>query len=160
MERGLLSWGGGDGCPRSRRGRGHWTLATVTRRWGQVFTGTTPEFNAAGDKKPKAAQGGYDEMATKAYVEYGLIPRLNLISSVVHKTVSYTDDYSHLTNSGFQDGTLALKWRFLEAPVVFSGIVGTRFPLGYSTQRDPELGGRGLEPRGAAFCGENIHAHA
>lgn len=127
---------------------GAWTLdpGHVYAELGTGYYWDNAEFNRAGDKKPKVAQGGYDEMATKAYLEYGLIPRLNLISSVVHKTVTYTDDYSHLTNSGFQDGTLALKWRFLEEPVVFSGIVGTRFPLGYSTQRDPELGNGDWNP--------------
>jgi hypothetical protein len=137
---------------------GAWTLdpGHSYAEVGTSFYWDNAEFNAAGDKKPKAAQGGYDEMATKAYVEYGLIPRLNLISSVVHKTVSYTDDYSHLTNSGFQDGTLALKWRFLEAPVVFSGIVGTRFPLGYSTQRDPELGGGDWNPEARLSVGKTF----
>lgn len=123
---------------------GAWTLdpGHAYAELGTSFYWDNAEFNASGDKRPKAAQGGYDEMATKAYVEYGLVPRLNLISSVVHKSVSYTDDYSHLTNSGFQDGTLAFKWRFTQAetPVVFSGIAGVKFPLGYSTQRDPELG--------------------
>lgn len=140
-------------------GLGRWTPSVYAGAWtldpghlyaevGSSFYWDKEEYDAAGEKKPKAAQGGYDEIATKAYVEYGLIPRLNLISSIVHKTASYTDDYSHLTNAGFQDGSLAFKWRFTQdtTPLVFSGIVGTRFPLGYSTQRDPELGGGDWNP--------------
>lgn len=139
---------------------GAWTLdpGHTYAEVGTSFYWDNAEYNAAGDKKPKTAQGGYDETATKVYVEYGLIPRLNLISSVVHKTVSYTDDYSHLTNAGFQDGALAFKWRFTgsENPVVFSGIVGTRFPLGYSTQRDPQLGEGDWNPEARLSVGRTF----
>ncbi|MBK8575778.1 MAG: hypothetical protein IPN90_08900 [Elusimicrobia bacterium] len=137
---------------------GAWTLDPG--HWygelGSSFYWDDSEFNASGNEQPKPFQGGYDEVATKAYVEYGLIPRLNLISSVIHKRVVYTDDYSKLTNSGFQDGSLAFKWRFTENPVVFSGIVGTSFPLGYSTQQDPELGSGEWNPEARLSVGKTF----
>lgn len=139
---------------------GAWTLEPghMYAELGSNFYWDNAEYNASGDKRPKPAQGSYDEVATKAYLEYGLIPRLNLISSIFYKRVVFTDDYSHLTNSGFQDGTLSLKWRFTgpESPIVFSGIVGTRFPLGYSTQRDPQLGTGDWNPEARLSVGRTF----
>jgi hypothetical protein len=139
---------------------GAWTL-DPGRWYSEVGTGfywDESSFNNDGNERDTPFQGGYSEFATKIYVEYGLKPRLNLISSINHKVVEYTDDYSKLTNSGIQDGVLAVKWRFTEQPVVFSGIVGTRFPMGYSTQRDPELGSGEWNPEARLSVGKTFVA--
>jgi hypothetical protein len=85
----------------------------------------------------------FDNSSIYLYGEYGLLDRLTAIGSLPALKNSVTEaNFLRGETTGFLVGDLEVKGRyqFLDAPVVASGVIGVKIPVGYDIYDIPPLG--------------------
>ena len=105
------------------------------------YLNSTRDIDANGKQIQKANMGELRDLNYSAYLEYGLLDRLTLVSSVPYKQLRDTrtlrDLNSVVTGTalerrwGFGDMEMRLRWLLANQPVVASIAVGGKIPLWY-----------------------------
>lgn len=121
------------------------------------------DFNRRGEKQKKDFSGVYSETVAKTYIEYGVIERWNIVTSLPYRRAHFVDDYNNIQTAGFRDFSMGLKWRWKLKPTVVSFAVTGAVPTGYDPKDDLPLGdargnieGRMFVSRQARFLGKPI----
>ena len=112
---------------------------------GASYLNSTIDIDANGKQIQKANMGELRDLNYSTYLEYGLLDRLTLVSSVPYKRLQDTrtlrDLNSVITGTalerrwGFGDMEMRLRWLLTDKPVVASIAVGGKIPLWY--EEDP-----------------------
>ena len=112
---------------------------------GASYLNSTIDIDANGKQIQKANMGELRDLNYSTYLEYGLLDRLTLVSSVPYKRLQDTrtlrDLNSVITGTalerrwGFGDMEMRLRWLLTNKPVVASIAVGGKIPLWY--EEDP-----------------------
>ena len=112
---------------------------------GASYLNSTIDIDANGKQIQKANMGELRDLNYSTYLEYGLLDRLTLVSSVPYKRLKDTrtlrDLNSVITGTalerrwGFGDMEMRLRWLLTDKPVVASIAVGGKIPLWY--EEDP-----------------------
>ncbi len=92
----------------------------------------------------------FEKLEIEAYAEYGLKDNLTLIFKVPYQWISDDQFNPKLTNSGFFDGEVGIRWRFTQDPLLAASLQVTPvIPLGYDPNAPLPLsrGGVGLDVR-------------
>ena len=74
------------------------------------------------------------------YVEYGLRPKLTVISQVSAGVLTSEDDFVRSRTTGLADVELGVKYQWLDKPVVVAPMLSVKLPTGYDADYDPALG--------------------
>ena len=108
---------------------------------GTGYLNSTRDIDANGKQIQKANMGELRDLNYSAYLEYGVLNRLTLVSSVPYKQLRDTrtlrDLNSIVTGTalerrwGFGDMEMRLRWLLANQPVVASLAVGGKIPLWY-----------------------------
>lgn len=108
---------------------------------GTSYLNSTRDIDANGDQIQKANTGELIDLNYSAYLEYGLLDRLTLVSSVPYKRLQDTRTWRDLNSvvtgttlerrRGFGDMEMRLRWLLINKPVVASIAVGGKIPLWY-----------------------------
>lgn len=108
---------------------------------GTSYLNSTIDIDANGDQIQKANTGELIDLNYSAYLEYGLLNRLTLVSSVPYKRLQDTRTWRDLNSvvtgttlerrRGFGDMEMRLRWLLINKPVVASIAVGGKIPLWY-----------------------------
>ena len=112
---------------------------------GASYLNSTIDIDANGKQIQKANMGELRDLNYSTYLEYGLLDRLTLVSSVPYKRLQDTrtlrDLNSVITGTalerrwGFGDMEMRLRWLLTDKPIVASIAAGGKIPLWY--EEDP-----------------------
>ena len=112
---------------------------------GASYLNSTIDIDANGKQIQKANMGELRDFNYSTYLEYGLLDRLTLVSSVPYKQLKDTRTWRDLNEVitgttlerrwGFGDMEMRLRWLLVNKPVVASIAVGGKIPLWY--EEDP-----------------------
>lgn len=112
---------------------------------GTGYLNSTRDIDANGKQIQKANMGELKDLNYSTYLEYGLLDRLTLVSSVPYKRLQDTRTLRDLNEVitgtalerrwGFGDMEMRLRWLLAYKPVVASIAVGGKIPLWY--EEDP-----------------------
>ena len=112
---------------------------------GASYLNSTIDIDANGKQIQKANMGELRDLNYSTYLEYGLLDRLTLVSSVPYKQLKDTRTWRDLNEVitgttlerrwGFGDMEMRLRWLLVNKPVVASIAVGGKIPLWY--EEDP-----------------------
>ena len=100
-------------------------------------------YDTEGLEVPKPGMGRLTDFNLAAYVEYGLLDRLTLVTAVPYKWLS--DERSFATGTGtertwgFGDLDLRLRWQLKDRPLVISVAAGGKIPLGYHVDEETRV---------------------
>ncbi|WP_071454535.1 hypothetical protein [Gloeomargarita lithophora] len=92
----------------------------------------------------------FEKLEIEAYAEYGIKDNLTLIFKVPYQWIRDDQFNPQLTNSGFFDGEVGIRWRFTQDPLLAASLQVTPIiPLGYDPNAPLPLsrGGVGLDVR-------------
>ena len=108
---------------------------------GASYLNSTIDIDANGKQIQKANMGELRDLNYSTYLEYGLLDRLTLVSSVPYKRLRDTRTLRDLNEVitgtalerrwGFGDMEMRLRWLLADKPVVASIAVGGKIPLWY-----------------------------
>ena len=132
---------------------------------------TDEEYNFRGDRVRLAGEDfrredvSFQEITITPYLEYGMSKDLTLIAMLPFKvmttnqTVPVDFEEQTLTNGGFSDLTLALRYPLLSKSTGLSLQGNVKLPLGYEDDPDnlgPALGTGAVDAAIAAFLGRSL----
>ena len=108
---------------------------------GASYLNSTIDIDANGEQIQKANMGELRDLNYSTYLEYGLLDRLTLVSSVPYKRLQDTRTLRDLNEVitgtalerrwGFGDMEMRLRWLLADKPMVASIAVGGKIPLWY-----------------------------
>lgn len=108
---------------------------------GVSYLNSTKDIDVNGKQIQKANMGELRDINYSTYLEYGLLDRLTLVSSVPYKQLKDTRTLRDLNEVitgkalerrwGFGDMEMRLRWLLANKPVVASIAVGGKIPLWY-----------------------------